>query len=199
MSDPSRQDHEVVRRVLGGDRDAFAELVRAYQTRVRGYCRGMLRDAAEADDAAQEVFLKAYQGLSRFRGEASFSSWLYRIAANHCLDLLRRRGRRRAESLDALLEAEGEQALARLAPEDPPAPAEAGALAERLLAALPEEHRSLIVLREVQGLSYEELAQALRCSVDAVKGRLKRSRQILAREARHFLGQAGVQTGRGPR
>jgi RNA polymerase sigma-70 factor (ECF subfamily) len=198
MTDSRAQDLEIIHRVRQGHRDAFADLVRKYQTRVRGYCRSVLRDAVEAEDAAQEVFLKAYQGLAQFRQQASFSSWLYRITMNQCRDMLRKRSRRPVESLDALLEEAGSAAEALLAtPEDAPVSPERVELAGKLLRTLSEEHQSILVLREVQGLSYDELSDVLECSIDAVKGRLKRARQELAKRLRHFLRPSGVQTSRG--
>ncbi|PIQ82287.1 MAG: RNA polymerase subunit sigma-24 [Candidatus Omnitrophica bacterium CG11_big_fil_rev_8_21_14_0_20_64_10] len=176
------EDLELVQQVRAGARQAYAGLVRRHQARVRGYCLGVLGNAADADDAAQEIFLKAYRGLAGFRGGARFSTWLCRIAINHCRDLLRKRAGRREESWDALIEAEGEGLEARTAV--PPA----GRLSEerrrqlyRLLAALPAGAREVLILREGQGLRYEEIAAVLGCSLDGVKARLKRARQA-ARE-----------------
>ena len=185
----------VIRRVLAGDSNAYAELVRAYETRVRGYCRAMLRNAADADDAAQDVFLKAYQSLGRFRGEAAFSTWLYRIAANQCLDILRRSARRPTESWDAMVEREGDRAEALLASsDDTPLAGPDLEFVHALLDELPARSREVLVLRGVQGLSYEELAETLDCSVDAVKGRLKRARQEVAQKLRHIRTAGRVQS-----
>ena len=197
-SESATEDRDVIHLVQQGNRDAYATLVRKYQVRVRGYCATTLRDAVLADDAAQEVFLKAYQGLTRFRGDAAFSSWLYRITVNHCRDLLRAAARRKAESLDALLEEEGDRIEALLAASDDQARTlENTELAQRILAGLPEGHRQILLLREGQGLSYAELAQTLACSVDAVKGRLKRARQDLTERLRHVRKADDVETGRG--
>src|SRR3989338_5779947 len=113
------EDRNVVERVRAGDKEAYALLVRNHQARIRSFCLWTLGNAAEADDAAQEVFIKAYRGLSGFRGGSSFSTWLYRITVNHCRDLLRSGGRGRTESLDALREEEGEPFEARLSTESP--------------------------------------------------------------------------------
>lgn len=153
----------------------------------------MLSDGAEADDAAQEVFIKAFQSLERFRGDSSFATWIYRIAMNHCLNVLRQKKRRRTESWDALVEREGEKIeelfTGRTVKDDEGEYAE---LLSKLLEHLPEKSREMIVLREVQGLSYQELAGTLGCSLDAVKSRLKRARQELESRLRHFPGISGV-------
>ncbi len=184
------EDREVVDRIRAGETEAYALLVRKHQARIRGFCLWTLGNAAEADDAAQEVFIKAYRGLGAFRGTAGFSTWLHRIAVNHCRDLLRRRVRERTESWDALREREGEQAEARIA-QDPPA-AQRRQLQEAL-AQLPEQYRTILILREAEGMSYQELAEFLGCSLDAVKARLRRARSELVEKARHFFEPADVQ------
>lgn len=160
---------------------------------MRGYCLSMLSDSAQAEDAAQEIFIKAYQALGRFRGNSSFSTWLYRIAANHCTDLLRKAARGKTESWEMLLEREGEKIEALLAV--PPAvenSTEPGEIVAKLLSHLPEKSRAILVLREIHGLSYQELAEALDCSLDAVKARLKRARQEILSMPRHFSGAKNV-------
>lgn len=167
--------------------------MRRHHGAVLGLCLSMLGGQAQAEDAAQEAFLNAYRALKDFRSGAAFSTWLYRIAANRCLDVLRSRARRPEESLDALVEAEGPRLERLLAGEGSPADAlEDADLARRVLALLPEDYRLILVLREVQGLSYDELAEALDSSLDAVKARLRRARQALQDAARHFPGAPGV-------
>lgn len=196
IGDPPVDERAIIARIRRGDRNAFAELVRAHQGRVRGYCRYLLRNETDAEDAAQEIFLKVYQSLEKFRGDAKFSTWIYRITANHCLDRLRSAARRPTQSWDAMIEEHGEKAEALFATEETPAvPAERTELVRAVLADLPERSRHILVLREMQGLSYEELAQTLDCSLDAVKGRLKRARQELDRKLRHFLTPKGVKSG----
>ena len=173
--------------MLAGDRDRYAELVRKYEVRVRAHCFLMLSNAAEAEDAAQEVFIKAYQSLTSFHAKAAFSTWVYRITANHCLDVLRKRQRRKTESWDALREKDGEKAEALLASDpDPEFPNETAEILARLLSGLPEKSREILVLRELQSLTYEEIAKVLNCTLDAVKSRLKRARQELELKFRHF-------------
>lgn len=181
MGPPPGDDLELVREARAGDGSAFGELVRRHQARVLGLCAAMLRDPGRAEDAAQDVFLKAYRSLGAFRGESSFATWLHRIAANRCLDLLRAESRREALPLEA--------AEARPAPSPD---SEGRDLLERALAALPPDYRLILVLREVQGLSYEEAAEAMECSLDSVKARLRRAREALEERLRHFSGGADV-------
>jgi RNA polymerase sigma-70 factor (ECF subfamily) len=185
-------DQKLVGQAQAGDRDAFAELVRRHHAWVQGLCAAALGDPSSAEDAAQEVFLKAYKSLPQFKGGSSFSTWLHRIAANACLDLLRRRARSRTESWDELMEKEGgriERLLAEAAPEHS---AEDADLVRRVLAQLPPEYRLVLTLRETQGLSYEEIAGAMDCSLDSVKARLQRARKEFADRLRHFLDPLNV-------
>jgi RNA polymerase sigma-70 factor (ECF subfamily) len=182
-----------VRAVIAGDRDAYASLVRAYQGLVVRFCLSFLSSSVEAEDAAQDVFVKAYQALPRFRGNSSFSTWVYRIASNHCKDLLRKRARQKTESWEALLEREGEK-IERLfsASEQTPLPPEHAELITTILSHLPLKYRTILVLRDVEGLSYAEVASVLNCSLDAVKARLRRARQELGQKVRHFLRHESV-------
>ena len=173
-------DRVVIQRVLSGEPEAFAELVRAHQVRVLRLCVSLLGDVTLAEDAAQEIFFKAYQALSSFRGQSTFSTWLYRIAANRCLDLLRKRRREPVESWDALIEASGEPLHeARSAQQDPKASIANTELLQHALAQLSPAYRLLLTLRELEGLSYQELAVTFHCSLDAVRARLRRARQAL--------------------
>lgn len=186
-------EKDLIARAQAGEQDAFAELVRRHHGAIIGLCVSMLGDRDEADDAAQEAFIKAYRGLSRFQRDAAFSTWLYRIASNHCLDRLRRRAREKSDSLEALLESGGDSAEAVL----PQASSEVRAvedadLVARALACLPADYRLILTLRETQGLDYNELTVALDCSMDAVKTRLKRARRLLEEKLRHLLGPTSV-------
>jgi len=192
---PSREvtidDRELIRETLSGRpaaHDAYETLVRRYEAKIRRLCASLLSDAAEADDAAQEVFLKAYRSLDRFRADASFSTWLYRIAANHCRDCLRARARAASESWEALVEQQGDRIERLLSA--PPGIDTSGEvdLVQRVLDQLSPDYRLILVLREVEGLSYEELAETLHCSLDAVRGRLSRAREDFEQRFRHFLG-----------
>ncbi len=185
-----REEWVLVQEVLAGSPDSFEPLVRRHEARVRSLCAALLQDATEADDAAQEVFLKAYRALGRFRNESSFSTWIHRIAHNHCLDIFKSRKRRPAESLDALLE-KGDGVLAD---RDDGSPAPGRDLdIHQLLIGLSSEYRTVLVLREVQGFDYGEIAKIMSVTVDSVKARLRRARQSLVEKARHFNAPAAVQ------
>ena len=147
----------------------------------------MLSDTTLAEDAAQEVFLKAYQSLGHFQMKASFSTWLYRIASNHCLDLLRKKSREKTESWEMFLEKESQQIEALFSVPHEHFSEEQTELLYRFLSHLSKTSRNIIVLRELDGLSYEEIAKTLDCSLDAVKSRLKRARLEMMETARHFF------------
>jgi len=159
-----------------------------------GYCLSMLSNHTEAEEAAQDVFVKAYRSLDKFKGNSAFSTWLYRITANHCLDVLRKRNRRKTVSLDSLVEAEGDH-IHRLFSTDAVAAShmENRDLTGKILATLPQDYRTILTLREADGLEYQEIAEVMGCSLDAVKGRLSRARKQLQENLRHFLQEKDVQ------
>ena len=186
-------DRAAVQEVLAGDTSAFERLVRAYQTRVVRYCLLLMRNPVDAEEAAQDVFVKAFRSLEQYKGDASFLTWIGRIAHNHCMDVLRRRTRQKTDSLDALLEAQPTRAEEQFAE---PAPNEGGSeAAERvpaLLAALKADHREILLLREVQELSYEDISNSLGITLDAVKSRLRRARAEFIEKAGHLFGRTRV-------
>ena len=170
-----------------GDQGAFEELVRLYEKRVLALTRRMCKNPEDAAEAAQEAFFAAWQGLKNFREESSFSTWLYRLASNACVDLLRREGRRQAAvSLD-------DEDLNLDIPDRLPSPqeeAERRELGEQIeagLRALPPEYRQVLVLREMHQLRYEEIGSALVVDVGKVKSRISRGRKRL----RIFLLKSG--------
>jgi RNA polymerase sigma-70 factor, ECF subfamily len=189
------EDRLLVQQILAGEKESYAFLVQRYQRKVRGYCQSMLGDPVQADEAAQDSFVKAYQSLAKFRGDSAFSTWLYRITTNHCLDLLRKRKRRPTLSWDALMEQET-GFLQKLASTEADAHSslENRDLAQKILSTLPDDYRTLLTLREAEGLSYEELGKVLHCSVDAVKSRLSRARKAMQERVRHFQALPGVHT-----
>ncbi len=189
-------DSEIVAKIRSGDSQAYAELVKSHYPRVRSLCLCLLSNSSESEDAAQEIFLKAYRFLPQFKSDSSFSTWIYRIASNHCLDVLRRQARHKTESLDAPTGEENESGQARprsdVSEPDSSAVFENKDLVRRVLERLSPEHRVVLVLKETQGLSYLEMSKALDCTIDAVKGRLKRARAELGEIARHFEEPSGV-------
>ena len=173
------RDLRWVQAARGGDRRAFGQLVDAYQRRVYAIAFGIVRDRDEAWDVAQEAFVKAYQNLSRFEGSSAFYTWLYRIAYNVSIDHVRDRQRRRATQDEP--ETLHERAVGA-GPEHPETVRDRKELArvlEAAMAQVSEKHRAIIVLREVEGLSYEEMADVLGVSKGTVMSRLFHARQNL--------------------
>jgi RNA polymerase sigma-70 factor (ECF subfamily) len=175
---------ELLSRLRAGDRRAFEELIRTHQHRVYAVALRMLGNAAEAQDVAQEAFLRAHRGLAEFRGEARLSTWLYAIASRLCLNRLTRSERRLARH--------GEETLARLV-DGAPGPHQAlerGELEEalhRAIGELPEDRRIVVILRDVEGLAYEEIAEALELPVGTVRSRLHRARLDLKEKLERFF------------
>ena len=185
------QEEKCIRQVLSGDVNAFEPLVSACEKNAYNLALRMLGDPEDAEDVVQEAFLKAYRSLSDFRLDSRFSVWLYRIVSNLCLDLLRRRGRRNEQPL-ALEDDEGEETELELSDErfEPAALLERSLTREavrRGLEALPPEHRQILLLRELEGLSYEEIGAALSLEPGTVKSRIFRARKRLCA----FLLQEG--------
>jgi RNA polymerase sigma-70 factor (ECF subfamily) len=197
--EPSRKnaisDPELIEKIRAGEKELYADLIRQYHKKVMGYCLSMLQNHTEAEEAAQDVFVKAYQSLGKFKGNSAFSTWLYRITANHCLDILRKRNRRRTVSLDTLVEEEGDQ-VHHLFSTAPIAASqmENRDLAGKILSTLPQDYRTILTLREAEGLEYQEIADVMDCSLDAVKGRLSRARKQLQENLRHFIQEKDVYT-----
>jgi len=182
-------DFKIIKAVISGDKEAFASLVRAHEGRIRQICSILLSNSVEAEDVAQDVFVKAYQSLAEFRGQSSFSTWLYRIAYNRCMDIFRQKARHRTESLEELLDIQGDRATDLFVGKSGQASPGADRMElEEILASLRPEQREILVLREMSGLTYAEMASFLGCSLDAVKARLKRARQELKEKARHIMG-----------
>ncbi|MBI3629206.1 MAG: sigma-70 family RNA polymerase sigma factor [Candidatus Rokubacteria bacterium] len=187
-------DWELVQRARGGDREAFRQLVERYQRKVGALALGMLRNQDDALDVVQETFTKAYQSLDRFKGDSSFYTWVYRIASNLCIDHQRREARATHlpyENDDRTPGAIGEGTLLDGTPRDQPFDRTRDAqLGERLKIAIAEltpEHRAVILLREVDGLSYEEISQVLQCPKGTVMSRLHYARRQLQARLREML------------
>ena len=180
MADEERRLVEIAQR---GDVDSFNELVRLFEGRVYTLCYRMLGDAESAADAAQDAFLAAFRNLRSFRG-GSFRSWMLRIATNTCYDVLRVRKRRPTVSLD--IEADDESAASPLqiadtaeSPDDFAQRRELAAAIQQGLTELPDEQRIVLILSDIQGLAYEEIAQITNSNLGTVKSRLSRGRARL--------------------
>ena len=190
-------EYRIIQAVQQGDREAYAELVRRHHAGVLRLCLSFMLSLAEAEDAAQEAFLKGFVSLHTYREDISFQAWMSRIASNHCLDLLRKRKRQKTDSLDNLLEQAGDSGDTALQTIDEPSTVqvedqERSAFAMKALSELSAGQRQILTLRELDGLRYDEIARVLGCSLDGVKARLRRSREALQAHARHFSDEASV-------
>jgi RNA polymerase sigma-70 factor (ECF subfamily) len=186
-----QSDLELVRRVQRGERGAFDLLVLRYQHKVVKLVARMLRDPAEAEDVAQEAFVKAYRAIGSFRGDSAFYTWLYRIAVNTARNTMASRQRRPLDYEADLSESEQSVVESRMRHGDTP---EAAALSDEIhhtvngaIEALPEDLRTAIILREVEGLSYEEIAEAMDCPVGTVRSRIFRAREAIDRSLKPLL------------
>ena len=190
-------DLSLVRRVQRGDKGAFDLLVRKYQHKVVKLVMRYMRDPADAEDVAQEAFIKAYRALPQFRGDSAFYTWLYRIAINTAKNAIVSRDRSPVEyDLDLQNPEDAYDVHGRLADSETPEglllTEEIRTIVNRAIEALPEDLRTAIVLRELEGLSYEEIASAMECPVGTVRSRIFRAREAIDRKlAEVFEGGLG--------
>ncbi|WP_129778750.1 RNA polymerase sigma factor RpoE [Peristeroidobacter soli] len=184
-------DQELVRRVQAGDQTAFNLLVLKYQHRVLKLVGRFVNDQAEAEDVAQEAFLKAYRALASFRGDSAFYTWLYRIAINTAKNALVSQRRRPVDFDLDLQDPEQYDRHAKLKEVDTPEGVlltdEIRAVVEEAMEQLPEDLRTAIVLRELEGLSYEEIAEAMDCPVGTVRSRIFRAREAIDKKLKPLL------------
>ena len=177
------QEYLIVQQVLEGNTNAFEELVLEYEKKVYNVALRILGNSEDAADMTQEAFIKAFNSLSGFRGDSKFSVWLTRIVSNLCLDFLRSRSRRPTVSL-SVEDDEGDDVQLDIAdvsqsPELLLVRSLTRESVRRGLKALPEDYREILLLREIQGLSYDEIAEALNIEVGTVKSRIFRGRKKL--------------------
>jgi RNA polymerase sigma-70 factor (ECF subfamily) len=188
-------DRLLVEQARRGNRLAFQALVERYQRKVYALALGMLRDPDEARDTAQEAFLKAHQSLDKFQGNAGFYTWLYRITMNLCIDQLRRSGRGSAVEFDERVGHDeagspaDELAPRRLGfdPERALSDKELRGRIQRALLELSEQHRAVLLLREVDGLSYKEMADILGCAEGTIMSRLFHARKRMQELLREYM------------
>ena len=191
-------DQELVARCQRGDHRAFRVLVDKYQRRAYGIAIGVLRNPEDARDAAQEAFIKVFRNIDGFKGDSSFYTWLYRIVVNVCIDHFRKNRRVRNVEYDETFKRRDEMEQVPLSGNTramhPGVALETqelnGVLAEAL-ATLSENHRTIILLREVEGLSYEEIAEVMECHLGTVMSRLHHARKNLQNALKPFLESAG--------
>jgi RNA polymerase sigma factor (sigma-70 family) len=181
------QDRRLVEAAKRGDLPSFNALVVRHERPVYALCLRMLRDQMAAEDAAQDSFIKAWSSIASFRGDL-FRPWMLKIASNRCLDVIRARGRRPADSLDAMpFEIEPEWSSQSGAGEHPEQHALRGELSshlERALASLPDDQRLVVILSDIEGRSYEEIAEIIGAATGTVKSRLSRARAKLRESLR---------------
>lgn len=194
-------DLELVRRVQGGDRVAFDLLVQKYQHRIAHLIGRYIRDPAEVEDVAQEAFVKAYRGLASFRGESAFYTWLYRIAINTAKNHLVAAGRRvpdhGIDAADAEQYESGSLLHETATPERTLLTDEIERTVYRAIEGLPAELREAITLREMEGLSYEEIAAVMDCPIGTVRSRIFRAREAIDARVRPLLDESGTSHAKG--
>jgi RNA polymerase sigma-70 factor (ECF subfamily) len=193
MATPMDPDAALMLRVKNGDLKAFEELVEKYKHPIVNLMYRMLRDAEEAEDLAQNVFIRVYQSADRYEASAKFSTWIFTIARRLCLNEIRRRGRHVAESIESSQSESEEQGARQYADGRTKSPPEAylhGELERKIqeaLEGLPEKQRLAIALCREEELSYEEIAEALGCSLSATKSLIHRGRERLKEILKPYL------------
>lgn len=199
-------EQELVERARKGDELAFEQLVTDNEKRIYNLCRRLTGNPDDGAELAQEAFLNAWKGLDKFQGGSSFATWLYRLASNACIDFLRKEKRRQSISMTVSLddEEEGRQADLpdeRYSPEQELERAELRRAVLRGLETISAEHKQVLVMRELNGLSYAEIAHVLDLEEGTVKSRIARARlalrKVLAAEGNFFAEQPSVR-GKGP-
>ena len=178
-------ESEYIKRCQEGDSEAFGELLTLYENKILNYCYRMLGNRTDAEDATQEVFVKLYRFIGSFTGQSAFSTWLYKIASNVCLDYLRKNKKHTSDTVSLHQQnAEGEEFLMNiedkgLTPYESAQMSEAQRVLALALEQLSEDQRKVVVLRDVEGLSYEEIGEVMGIAEGTVKSRINRARLAL--------------------
>ena len=175
-----------------GNLDAFEELISAYERKAYNIAYRMMGNEEDAKDMAQEAFIKIYKSIQNFREESSFSTWLYRIVTNVCLDELRKRKKDKLVPLELSIETDKGTAIVELSaeretPEDIYERVEKKQLIQNAISSLGEDYKTVIILRDIQGFGYEEIATMLNCSLGTIKSRINRARNQLKDKLRYQL------------
>ena len=189
-------DAELVARVQAGDKQAFDLLVLKYQRKIMRLLSRMIRDQAEVEDVAQEAFIKAYRALPQFRGDSAFYTWLYRIAINTARNWLSSNSRRPStpssyENEDGETFDEMDNLTDNTTPESELASRQIAQTVNKAIEDLPEDLRTAIVLREIEGMSYEDIAQSMNCPIGTVRSRIFRAREAIATKLRPMMTNSG--------
>lgn len=185
-------DQMLVDRVRAGDKQAFDLLVAKYQRRLMRLLSRIVHDPAEAEDVVQDTFIKAYRALRHFRGDSAFYTWLYRIGINTAKNFLATQGRRTPTSTEADAEQaegfnDGEQLRDINTPESMLASKQIAQTVNAAMDALPVDLRTAIALREIEGLSYEEISDIMACPIGTVRSRIFRAREVIAEKLKPLL------------
>jgi RNA polymerase sigma-70 factor, ECF subfamily len=189
-------DHELVAAVRDGDELAFQEVVRRYRTPITNFVFRMLNDYDTAVDLAQETFLRVYSAVGRYEAQYSFSTYIYRIASNLAISEIRKRRRRKVVSLFGFFSGEDDEAIdldpadERPLPEDAVLGEERKKAVNRAISSLPAKYRSALILRDIEGHSYEEIADILDLSEGTVKSRINRARALLREKLGYLIAEA---------
>lgn len=188
-------DQQLVERAQRGDKQAFGLLVSKYQRKLMRLLSRLVRDSAEVEDVAQETFIKAYRALPSFRGDSAFYTWLYRIGINTAKNFLVSQGRRAPtstgfDSEEAETFEEGEQLRDNNTPERLMLSKQIAETVDAAMESLPEELRTAIMLRELEGMSYEEIANVMECPIGTVRSRIFRAREAISEKLRPLLDTA---------
>ena len=188
-------EEQLIQRASGGDMAAFNELLGLHEKRMYGICLRMCRNPEDAQDCLQEAMLRVFRAITGFKGQSTFSTWLYRITMNACIDELRRRKNAPQVSMEALMEDGWTQPDPEETPEQRAVSSEQRSRLSALIHQLPEDMRAAVVLRDIQGFSYEEISAILDTNVGTVKSRISRGRERLREKIlaeRELFGRRGV-------
>ena len=193
VSERNLSDHELIESTINGDENAFAEIVRRYRNPLTNYLYRFLNDYEEAVDIAQETFVRVYFAAERYNSGYAFSTYIYRIATNLAISETRRRKRRKLLSLTGLFQAEGDEEIEFQPPDKRNLPDadliddEKSRVIGRAIAALPEKYRAPIVLREIEGKTYDEIAEILELGLGTTKSRISRARGLLKEKLKQYF------------
>ena len=193
MPEEKLSDHALIEATKSGDEAAFAEIIDRYRNPITNYLYRFLNDYEEAVDLAQETFVRVYFAIDRYHTQFAFSTYIYRIATNLAISEIRRRKRRRLLSLTGLFQSEADEAVEFQPPDQKPladtvmVDEERDQTIARAIAALPEKYRVPIILRDIEGRSYDEVADIMGLGLGTTKSRISRARALLKEKLQHYL------------
>ncbi len=193
MPEEKLSDHALIEATKGGDETAFAEIMSRYRNPITNYLYRFLNDYEEAVDLAQETFVRVYFAIDRYHTEFAFSTYIYRIATNLAISEIRKRKRRKLLSLTGLFQGEGDETTEFQPPDKKPLPdaelidGERDSTIAAAIAALPEKYRIPIILRDIEGRSYDEVAEIMGLGLGTTKSRISRARGLLKEKLQHYL------------